>query len=142
MTCLCKMDQIEKILTDAGVTPTAIRIVVLREIVAYNHPFTLADMEGRLDTIDKSTLFRTLTLFLKHKILHDVDNGSGSRIYCRCECASTYMSHVHFTCTSCGQTFCIKDIDISVIPHPKGFIVNEMNFVMKGLCPQCSKRLV
>ena len=113
------MDQIEKILTDAGVTPTAIRIVVLRE-----------------------TLFRTLTLFLKHKILHDVDNGSGSRIYCRCECASTYMSHVHFTCTSCGQTFCIKDIDISVIPHPKGFIVNEMNFVMKGLCPQCSKRLV
>lgn len=134
------MEQIENILADAGVKPTAIRIMVMQEIIAYNHPFTLADMEERLCTVDKSTLFRTLTLFLEHKLLHDVDNGSGSKIYCRCECAPIHTSHIHFTCTVCGQTYCIKDIDTSIVPHPKGFLVNEMNCVMKGLCPACLKR--
>lgn len=131
------MEHIENILTEADIKPTAIRIMVMKEIIDYNRPFTLADMENRINTMDKSTLFRTLTLFLEHKILHDVDNGNGSKIYCRCECAPIHTSHIHFTCTSCGETFCIKDIDISNIPHPKGFIVNEMNYVMKGLCPKC-----
>lgn len=133
------MELIENIFTEAGIKPTAIRIMVMKEIISYNHPFTLADMEDRLNTVDKSTLFRTLTLFLEHQILHDVDNGNGSKIYCRCECTSVHTSHIHFTCTCCGETFCIKDIDISNVPHPKGFIVNDMSCVMKGLCPKCSK---
>ena len=134
------MVQIENMLAGAGIKPTAIRIMVMREIIAYNHPFTLADMEGRLATVDKSTLFRTLILFLERKLLHDVDNGSGSRIYCKCECASMHTSHIHFTCTLCGQTFCIKDIDTSIVPHPEGFVVKESSLVMKGLCPECAKR--
>lgn len=134
------MEQIENILVDAGVKPTAIRVMVMREIIAHNHPFTLADMENRLVTVDRSTLFRTLTLFLEYKLLHDVDNGSGSKIYCKCECASLHTAHIHFTCTACGQTFCIRDIDTSVIPHPEGFVVKESSLVMKGLCPKCATR--
>ena len=134
------MEQIENLLAGAGIKLTAIRIMVMEEIIAYNRPFTLADMEERLCTVDKSTLFRTLTLFLEHKLLHDVDNGSGSKVYCRCECAPIHTSHIHFTCTSCRQTYCIKDIDTSVVPHPKGFLVDEMNCVMKGLCPACIRR--
>ena len=136
------MELIENMFADAGIKPTAIRIIVMREIIAYNHPFTLADMENRLTTIDKSTLFRTLTLFLEHKILHDVDNGSGSRIYCKCECAPMYTTHTHFTCSACGQTFCIKNIDTSIVQQPEGFIVEESSLVMKGLCPKCAKRFV
>ena len=72
------------------------------------------------------------------KLLHEVDNGSGSKIYCRCECRSTHTSHIHFTCTSCGKTFCIKDIDTSSIPLPEGFTIEETNCVMKGICPDCT----
>ena len=131
------MEQVEDILISAGVKPTAIRIMIMREIMTYDHTFTLADMEVRFDTVDKSTLFRTLTLFLEHDILHEVDNGSGSKIYCRCECRPIHTSHIHFTCNRCGKTFCIKDIDASAIPRPQGFLVQEMNFVMKGVCPRC-----
>lgn len=139
MTYLCTMEQIENLLITAGIKPTSIRIMVMKEIVAYNHPFTLANMEDRLCTVDKSSLFRTLQLLLKHKLLHDIDNGSGSKLYCRCKCVPMHTSHIHFTCTYCGQTYCVKDIDISTIPHPKGFVVEEMNFVMKGLCFKCTK---
>ena len=132
------MQDIERILTDADVKPTAIRMMVMKEIIAIGHTFTLSDMEIRLETVDRSTLFRTLTLFLEHKLLHEVDNGSGSKIYCRCECRSTHTSHIHFTCTSCGKTFCIKDIDTSSIPHPEGFTIEETSCVMKGFCPDCT----
>ena len=80
------MSQAEQILTELGIRPTAIRLMVLRDIIEYDRTFTLADMEQRMMTLDRSTLFRTLMLFVEHKLLHEVDNGSGSRLFCRCEC--------------------------------------------------------
>lgn len=133
------MDHAEHILIGAGIRPTAIRLMVLREIIAYDHTFTLADMELRMGTIDRSTLFRTLMLFVERNVLHDIDNGSGSKLFCRCDCSHghRHAPHMHFTCTMCHETFCIKDIDISVLPLPDGYEVTEVNLVMKGLCPKC-----
>ena len=133
------MNQAEQILIGAGIRPTAIRLMVLREIIAYDHTFTLSEMGQRIGTIDHSTLFRTLMLFVERRILHDIDNGSGSKLFCRCECTHSHqhIPHVHFTCTVCHETFCIKDIDISTLPLPTGYDVTEINLVMKGLCPKC-----
>lgn len=135
------MDQAEQILTEAGIRHTAIRLMVLREIIAYDHTFTLAEMEQRMATIDRSTLFRTLMLFVERKVLHDIDNGSGSKLFCRCECTHRHhhTPHIHFTCTVCNETFCIKDIDLSALPFPIDYEVEEVSLVMKGLCPKCKK---
>ena len=46
------MQDIERILTDADVKPTAIRMMVMKEIIAIGHTFTLSDMEIRLETAD------------------------------------------------------------------------------------------
>lgn len=137
------MVQIEPLLIEAGIRPTAIRLLVLKDIVEYDHTFTLADMEQRMVTVDRSTLFRTLMLFVERKLLHEVDNGSGSKLYCRCECnyKHHHVPHIHFTCTSCNETFCIKDIDVSMLPRPEGYEVNEINLVMKGLCPKCKHKV-
>ena len=132
----------EQILRKAGIRVTAIRLMVLRDIIEYNHAFTLSDMEQRLDTLDRSTLFRTLMVFVEHRLLHEVDNGSGSKLYCRCECNHNHhhhTPHIHFTCTACNETFCIKDIDVAGISHPEGYEVKEISLVMKGLCPRCRK---
>lgn len=136
------MSQAEQILSKSGIRPTAIRIMVLKEIIEYDHTFTLADLEHRMVTLDRSTLFRTLMLFVEHKLLHEVDNGSGSKLFCRCECnhRHEHTPHLHFTCTACHETFCIKDIDVSMLPQPEGYEVTEINLVMKGLCPKCKKK--
>ncbi len=133
------MSQEERILTDSGIRPTAIRIMVLREIARYAHAFTLSDMESRLPTLDRSTLFRTLTLFVQHRLLHEADNGCGSKLFCLCECDRKHQHtpHIHFTCTVCHETFCIKNIDLSLLPNPVGYEVEEVNLIMKGLCPKC-----
>lgn len=136
------MKQEEHILSEAGIRPTAIRQMVFKEVKGYGHAFTLSDMEQRLATLDRSTLFRTLTLFVKHKLLHEADNGYGSKLYCLCECRHEHhhTPHLHFICTSCHDTFCIKDIDLSALPHPKGYEVEEVNLIMRGLCPKCKHK--
>jgi Fur family ferric uptake transcriptional regulator len=114
--------------------------MVLREIIEYKRTFTLADMEQRMVTLDRSTLFRTLMLFVERKLLYETDNGSGSKLFCRRECHHNdydHTPHIHFACTACGETYCIKDIDMTSIPHPEGYEVEEINIVMKGLCPKC-----
>ena len=116
------------------------RLLILREIVSIDRTFNLSEMEERLDTVDKSTLFRTLTLFQQHHILHEVDNGSGSKLYCLCTCGSPHhTSHIHFTCTSCHKTFCITGITSSRSRPPEEFEVEEINCVMKGRCPECRR---
>ena len=135
------MDEVEKILEEAGVKPTANRILLMREIIFAAHPFTLADMEQRLQPMDKSTIFRTLGTFLEHRLIHEVDTGGPAMLYCRCVCEQGHEhQHIHFTCTRCGQTFCIRNIDPSCLPRPDGFQVEQVNCVMKGLCPKCAGR--
>ena len=136
------MSSEEHILIESGIRPTSIRLMVLKEIIEYDHTFTLADMEQRMATLDRSTLFRTLMLFVDHKLLHESDNGSGSKLFCRCECSHEHhhTPHIHFTCTACRDTFCIKDVNIANIPYPEGYEVEEINLTMKGLCPKCKQK--
>lgn len=134
----------EQMLLAAGLRPTANRLLVLRAILAHEGTFSLAEMEEMLVSVDKSTIFRTLTLLVEHHLLHEVDNGSGTRRYCLCECNldhsehhHTHTSHIHFTCTRCGRTLCIKEVPIPHIDLPDAFEVEEISCHAKGLCPDC-----
>lgn len=133
------MEKLERILVEHKIRVTSIRLMVLKHIMAQNRAFTLADMEASLETVERSTLFRTLTLFLLRRILHEVDNGCGSKLYCLCAGneQGVFLNHVHFTCYRCGRTYCIKDIDAMPALTPKGFAVEEVSCVMKGICPDC-----
>ena len=48
------------------IRPTAIRVLVLRTLLEMKQAMSVSDLEAQLDTVDKSTIFRTLTLFLSH----------------------------------------------------------------------------
>ena len=67
------------------IKPTAMRLLILRTMMEMRRAVSMADLEEKLDTVDKSTIFRTLTLFLSHHLIHGVDDGSGSLKYAVCE---------------------------------------------------------
>ena len=67
-----------------GIKPTAMRILVLREMMGCNEAFSLQTLEDSLDTVDKSTIYRCITLFLTHHLLHAIDDGTGSFKYAVC----------------------------------------------------------
>lgn len=133
-----------EILKKREIKPTAIRLLVLQTMMKMDHAVSLADLEDVLDTVDKSTLFRTVTLFLSHHLAHSVDDGTGSLKYavcgynCSCEVADL---HTHFRCEHCNRTFCFTNIPTPVVKLPKGFTLNSINYVMKGLCAECAEKL-
>jgi len=127
-----------------GIKPTATRLLILREMFRGDETVSLPQLERLLPTVDKSTISRTLSLFLMHRLIHVVDDGSGSLKYnvCSDDCdCSVEDEHTHFCCERCHRTFCLKNIHVPVVPLPDGFVLNSINYVIKGLCPECAAAL-
>lgn len=134
--------EIDKILLNHGVRPTAVRTLIYRAAEKHTNTFSLTDLQDELATVDKSTIFRTLTLFARHHLLHETEDGSGSTKYCVCHhdhaCAINER-HVHFYCTRCRTTFCLEHTFIPPVNLPEGYIPDDAEYVVKGLCPRCSE---
>lgn len=133
-------DIYEQDLAAADIRITAVRHLIwrtLREKVT--DAFSLTDVQDLLYTIDRSTIFRTLTLFADHNLLHTIDDGSGMQKYCVCHCTDEnhHHHHVHLTCIRCHKTWCIEDVEIPHVPVPDDFEVTEREYVVKGICKRC-----
>lgn len=134
---------IEQTLESHGVRPTAVRVLIYRAAAARANTFSLMDLEDELVTVDKSTIFRTLTLFADHHLLHETEDGSGSKKYCVCR--SGHMCtlserHVHFYCERCRTTFCLDHTFIPAVTLPQGFVASDAEYVIKGLCRDCATK--
>ena len=130
----------EQTLENAGVRVTAVRLMIWKQVRQFNGVFSLYDLEEALPTVTRSTLFRTLTVFSEAHLLHNVDDGSGSQKYCVCHHDDTRhcTGHVHLTCRVCHQTICLANVKIPQVPLPEGFMVEESEYVVKGVCPKCA----
>lgn len=133
----------EQTLLNAGIRLTANRLLIWRKVRhGFQGAFSLADLEATLPTLDRSTLFRTLTLLSEAHLLHDIDDGTGSQKYCVCHVDDTRhcMGHVHLTCQQCHQTICLPHVRIPQVPLPEGFLPQETEYVVKGICAECAKK--
>lgn len=137
-----RLTEVEKRLEDRNIRPTAVRNLVLQEMLSQTSAFSLSDLEYKLETVDKSTLSRTISLFHKKLLIHSIDDGSGSMKYSVCskDCTCSINDlHIHFYCYSCKKTFCLESISIPTVTLPPKFALQSVNFVFKGLCNQCNK---
>ena len=141
--------ELEQGLLQRGIKPTAMRLLVFREMEAMGCAVSLTDLETRLGTADKSTIFRTLTLFLSCHLVHCIEDGSGFTKYalcgngCRCggeEDDGFADHHTHFFCEACHRTFCLRGLPLPEVNVPQGFRLHTANYVLKGLCPECAKK--
>lgn len=130
-----------EMLARRDIQPTAIRLLVLDAMMQARQSVSLADLDNALDTVDKSTIYRTLTLFLGHHLIHSIDDGTGSFKYAVCndECSCGVADlHTHFHCEHCNRTFCFTNLPAPMVNLPEGFTINSINYVLKGLCPECA----
>ena len=134
----------EKMLGEHGVKPTANRIVVARALASSMQPQSLADLERRIGTIDKSNIFRALTLFKEHRLVHAIEGSGDGTKYELCHSHSHSHDddqHPHFYCESCQQTYCLDYTEVPEIALPEGFEMASANLMIKGTCPKCRKGL-
>lgn len=132
--------QCVELLLQHGVKPTANRIVVLKALAATERPLSLTELEYKILTIDKSGVFRALTLFKEHHVVHVIEDGGDGVRYELCHSHDGHKDedlHVHFYCERCRRTFCLEDIAVPEVDLPEGFEMTSVNFMVKGICPEC-----
>ena len=129
-----------EILLEHGIRPTANRLLLVKVLSKAEHPLTMKEVEDLVDTIDKSNIFRTLSLFRDQHLVHVLQDGADAVRYELCHSHEEDHDddlHAHFYCERCRQTFCLNDIPVPQVDLPKGYRMNTINYLIKGICPNC-----
>ena len=138
-----------QLLKSRNIRPTPVRILVLRALQEKDCALSLMALETELKTVDRSSIFRTLNLFLEHHLVHQVEDGSGQTKFALCEehcrCGEEHEHalsdfHVHFYCEHSQRTMCLHDVAIPDVALPEGFTLSSATFVLKGICAECQRQ--
>lgn len=136
------MDSATRILKKHQLRHTDSREEILNLFLAQVAALSQPEIEKAVVGCDRVTIYRTLSTYMEKGILHKVLDDQGVMKYALCKegCESEgYHSHdhVHFKCASCGDTTCIEQVHIPQFSLPEGFVVQEVNVLMQGVCPKC-----
>lgn len=126
-----------------GIRTTPVRELIFRAIDGASAPVSSLEIEQILETVDRSSITRTLSLFAEKGLVHLIDDGSGSTKYEACPSPHHHDSsdmHVHFHCRSCGKTVCLPDTPIPAVALPEGYIADSATYLVTGLCPACARK--
>jgi Fur family transcriptional regulator, ferric uptake regulator len=94
------------------------------------------------EKFDRVTVYRTLQTFVEKGIIHTIPTADNSIRYALCkECEEGHHhdEHVHFVCTNCGKTICLDDVVSPKIELPEGYIAQEVQVVINGICKDCNQ---
>ena len=136
-------EEIENVLQEKGIAPTAMRILVLEYLQKQISAISLLDLEKAFTHSDRTTLYRTLKTFEEKGLVHEIKDGTETTKYAlcaeACRTGSHYDLHLHFYCYSCKQTFCLPKYQVPDVSLPKSFQLKELNLIAKGICGSCSE---
>ena len=138
------MNETETKLVKAGITPTPVRMLVYNCLLNSSSPVSLSDIEFALESVDKSTISRTLSIFRTNHLVHIINDGSGSVKYELCRAHGHEHeddTHVHFRCEKCGETICLPDVAIPRVILPEGFVGHEVSYIVTGICKDCETQM-
>ncbi|AXJ01038.1 Fur family transcriptional regulator, ferric uptake regulator [Cyclonatronum proteinivorum] len=145
-----KQEQLKKILRNADLKITKVRLRVLELLMeskaAMSHAQITDALEG-LD-LDKVTLYRTLNTFVDVGLAHKVATDERNWLYAIYSedvhnCAEGHQhesAHAHFICEACDKIYCFpfeeKPIDLKKAEQ-QGFSVRQHEVRLHGTCPVC-----
>ena len=117
----------------------AIKEIVEASDVALSH----AEIRDKLDGLcDRVTIYRVLDRLTDEGLVHKVVNVDGVVKYANCNSCEEghehhHHNHVHFNCERCHSVMCLDHVEPR-FELPEGYVTNEVNFTISGLCPDCA----
>ncbi len=144
--CVMSLHGIDSILADAGLKNTSTRRSVLEVFQKNSYALNYNEIQENLGVqLDKVTIYRNLKTFEEVGIIHQVPDMGGSIRYALCshQCSENHHhdSHVHFNCHKCEKTYCLENTQIPHLTLPKGYLVEDMTVLVKGICEACHKKM-
>ena len=136
------MEEIVQLFESKEIRPTAMRLMTYKRLAELKVAISLGDLEKYFKVSERSTLFRTMKTFEEKGIVHQIEDGTGVIKYALCEadceCEVGNDLHLHFHCNNCEETVCLTEHKIPQINLPGGYITEDINLVVKGICDKCS----
>ena len=142
------MTKTEKKLSSKGIRSTEMRLKIYKYLKRKTYAVSLNEMQKvfihkNIKTANKTTFYRTIKLFEKKSMVHQIDDGTAFAKYALSdENTNVKLStglHMHFHCTDCRKTICLPN-KISEESLPDDYEVNDVNLVLKGICEKCRKK--
>ena len=129
----------DRLLRGTGLRKTIGRVKIIEALMAQRRPLTGAELIAVLgrDAMDPASVYRVLSVFTERQIVHRID---GTDKVARYALNRGKPNHPHFTCRCCGRMDCLDKLPV---PHfdirPDGYVVEEENLFLSGLCARCNK---
>jgi Fur family transcriptional regulator, ferric uptake regulator len=134
----------QSVIRKAGYRVTTQRVLILDAVCDGGGHTTLGEVYARVrvddPTIDRSTLYRTLKLFVELGLVVSAEPGDGETYY---EIAKAHRHH-HLVCRICGTQ---QEIDHAVVQRMfdqlsdvYGFAADSDHLVIRGVCRRCVGR--
>ena len=125
-----------------GLKKTPIRVEMLELFIKADFALSASDLLANMTTgRDRVTVYRALTSFEEHGILHKAsEDGQGTRYaLCSHSCPDKSHSekHAHFVCDECHHTYCLEDVEIPTIKVSDEFSVLRATYTLSGVCKEC-----
>lgn len=135
--------QAQILLLQYGLRKTSCRMAVLELFMQHEFALSHNDLERMLDDeYDRVTLYRTLYSFKDKGLVHIIYDVNGVLKYALCKEACTLHkhqdNHIHFTCSTCNQTFCLNEVLIPATVLPEGYHIESLHYSAKGICRACN----
>lgn len=143
-TYLLQLPHAEACIRGMGERLTQSRLAVLTALLACEHAATHQDITAVLAThhpTDRVTVYRVLDWLVNIGIAHRIAGDDRVWRFRVNAATSTPVphQHAHFTCDSCGQTYCLE----GVTPQrnfklPPGFLISQVDLKLRGRCAACA----
>jgi len=131
----------KKILKAENLNNTKAQVLIMEELLKTKKPLSREDLAEKLapNSPDKATIYRIVERFCSRNLVHKAYVKGRAAKYELAHNCTAKQCHPHFTCTNCGETFCLKDMFVPLIKGlKKGFVIRRQQVRIEGLCSLCS----
>ena len=136
--------KIDELLKNNHLSITGGRRLILALFLPQEGALSHSDIEKKAgEKFDRVTVYRTLQVFLEKGLIHSIPTADNSIRYalCKDDCSGGQHrdDHVHFICNSCGNTTCLEDVTIPEIKLPRGYVAEQVEMLVSGVCKNCNQ---
>lgn len=128
--------QVSDILLKHDVRPSIHRILIYQYLIDNKiHPTAdtvYSNLHPKLPTLSKTTIYNTLSLFVKKKLIQELPLENGELRY-----DVNTSEHAHFKCEKCGKIYDIAQ-KANVPQLPPDFKVSRSQLFLWGKCSYCT----
>lgn len=135
-----KNSKTSQILVKYTLYKTAPRKLILNFFLSRKSAIKLSDLYKSMDNkIDRSTIYRTITGFVKKGIIHIVPSLEGEYTYALNFYPTKNRSKdaVHFICLNCHKYYYFPELTIPEIILPQRLHAAHTEIIINGICDKC-----